>query len=167
MVPHRLLVAACALPASLAMAARLAPQPTFLINTSPSEPPGLYIRSAAGPAPGRLAAFRTPEPGRLYAAAHLREIGRGGILKTLVGGAGDRACVAAGTLTLNGRPLGRVLDRDRRGRPLPRWTGCRTLGPGEYLAFSGRIPNSYDSRYYGPVRDADLIGVFSPLWTRP
>lgn len=149
------------------MASLAAPQPLFLINTSPSEPLGLYVRVPATPAAGRLAAFRPPAAGRAYAKAHLPEVGRGGILKTLVAGAGDQACADGRVLRVNGRILGSIHDHDRAGRMLPHWSGCRTLLAGEFLAFSDRIPNSYDSRYYGPVGEADLIGVFAPLWVRP
>jgi type IV secretory pathway protease TraF len=28
-----------------------------------------------------------------------------------------------------------------------------------------RIPTSLDSRYYGPVRESGMVGVFRPVWT--
>jgi conjugative transfer signal peptidase TraF len=160
------LIAACCLPTSLALAGMILPHPLVLLNTSPSEPLGLYVRSAGPPGVGRIAAFRTPMAGRAYAAAYLPEIGPGGILKTLVAGPGDRACAEGDQLTVNQRGMGRIRARDSRGRSLPRWRGCLTLGSDQYLAFSNRIPNSFDSRYYGPVRTGDMIGVFAPVWVR-
>ena len=159
-----ILVAWCCIPASLAAASMAAPQPLFLINTSPSEPLGLYVRSSLPPGPGRLAAFHTPPPGRRYAEAHLPEIGSGGILKTLVAGPQSQVCALGGVLSVDQRTLGSIHQHDRAGRVLPHWEGCRTLAAGEYFAFSDRIPNSFDSRYYGPVTERDLIGVFEPLW---
>jgi len=146
------------------MASLAAPQPLFLINTSPSEPKGLYVRSPLSPDVGRLVAFHVPPAGRAYVAAHMPQIGKGGVLKALVGGPGSQLCADDGVLRLDGRALGPIHARDRAGRALPQWRGCRMLRPGEYAVFSGRITNSLDSRYYGPVRDADLIGVFEPLW---
>jgi type IV secretory pathway protease TraF len=29
--------------------------------------------------------------------------------------------------------------------------------------FSDRVPNSFDSRYYGPVQRAAMLGVYVPL----
>jgi type IV secretory pathway protease TraF len=34
----------------------------------------------------------------------------------------------------------------------------------EYVVFSNRIPNSFDSRYYGPVHRRDILGVYAPIW---
>ena len=28
-----------------------------------------------------------------------------------------------------------------------------------------RLPNSFDGRYYGPVRETDVVGMFRPVWT--
>lgn len=160
------LLAWCCIPASLAVASMAAPQPLFLINTSPSEPVGLYVRSPLPPEPGRLAAFPTPPPGRRYAQAHLPKIAAGGILKTLVAGPQSQVCAVGGVFSVDRRALGSIHQQDRAGRALPHWEGCRTLAAGEYVAFSDRIPNSFDSRYYGPVAERDLIGVFEPLWVR-
>ena len=60
----------------------------------------------------------------------------------------------------------RVLAQDSESRPLPRWRACRRLGEGEFFVFSNRIPNSFDSRYYGPVRREAIVGVFRLIMTR-
>jgi type IV secretory pathway protease TraF len=33
------------------------------------------------------------------------------------------------------------------------------------LSGVGRLPNSFDGRYYGPVRETDVVGMFRPVWT--
>ena len=48
----------------------------------------------------------------------------------------------------------------------PRWRACRRLDAGEFFVFSNRIPNSFDSRYYGPVRREAIVGVFRPIMTQ-
>jgi hypothetical protein len=69
-----------------------------------------------------------------------------------------------GTHELAGRPmpppsgLARVLG-------VPIWNGCRRLGPGEVVGY-GQGP-SYDSRHIGPVREADLWGVYRPIRVVP
>jgi type IV secretory pathway protease TraF len=35
----------------------------------------------------------------------------------------------------------------------------------EYFVFSDRVANSFDSRYFGPISKAAIIGVYRPLIT--
>ncbi len=35
----------------------------------------------------------------------------------------------------------------------------------EYFVFSNRVPNSFDSRYFGPISRAAILGVYRPLVT--
>lgn len=161
---HGLLVLAALIPAPLALGSLWLTAPVVLLNTSPSEPIGLYRRIRAAPAPGRLIAFQPPPAALDYLQVALPGRARGSILKMVVAGEGAQAC-ADTQLTVEGRVLGPVVARDRAGRVLPYWRGCRRLTAGEYLVFSGRIPNSFDSRYYGPVRRGEILGVYAPLWT--
>jgi type IV secretory pathway protease TraF len=34
------------------------------------------------------------------------------------------------------------------------------MGPDEIFVFSARAPNSFDSRYYGPIHRADVLGSY-------
>tara|TARA_R110000787_G_scaffold274905_2_gene383031 strand:+ start:10918 stop:11280 length:363 start_codon:yes stop_codon:yes gene_type:complete len=104
--------------------------------------------------------------GRPYAAEHMPPLIRAGIIKQIAAGQGDRVCTTGPDgLAINGRAVAPIVQADRFGRQLPHWRACRTLRAGEYFVFSDRIPNSYDSRYYGPVRSTDIIGTFRPIWT--
>ncbi len=158
------LLAALALPAILAALGVVLPRPFLLLNTSPSEPVGLYVRAGDTPRVGSLAAFHTPPRGAAYARAHLPELTRGSILKRVVAGPGEGVCVRDGQAWHDGRLLGAVYARDRRGDPLPQWNGCRRLAPAEYFVFSSRVWNSFDSRYYGPVNASSIIGIYVPIW---
>ena len=68
---------------------------------------------------------------------------------------------------MRARNLGRSVLRSPTDTPstviLPRWNGCRRLHNGEVFVFSDRIPNSFDSRYFGPVNRAEIVGVFRPV----
>jgi conjugative transfer signal peptidase TraF len=88
------------------------------------------------------------------------------MLKAVAAGPGDSVCTAADHLVINGRDLAPIASRDGEGRALPRWTACRQLGPDELFVFSARVPNSFDSRYFGPVSRTAVMGVFNPLLTR-
>ena len=139
------------------------PQPALLWNRSPSEPLGLYVRTPGHPARGAIIAFQAPAPAFPYADGQMDYLRRIPILKAIAAGEGDHVCTDGGTLTINGIRRAPVLSHDSRGVGLPRWAGCRAMARGEFFVFSDRIPNSFDSRYFGPVTTREILGVFRPL----
>ena len=143
------------------------PQPVFLWNATPSEPVGLYVRSGAMPGPGAIIAFRAPAEAFPYADARMGYLRRIPILKSVAAGEGERVCTVGGALTINGRPRAPVQTHDVRGMRLPVWHGCRVLATGEFFVFSDLVPNSFDSRYYGPVGQRAIVGVYRPLLIAP
>lgn len=138
--------------------------PDVLVNTTPSEPLGLYVRTNLPAGVGRLVAFRAPPTAFPYADIHLAYLHRVPLLKSVAAGPGDQVCADTDILTINGRARGVIAERDGQGRALPHWRGCRVLAPGELFALADRVPNSFDSRYFGPIAKASVIGVFRPLW---
>lgn len=160
------LAAAAAVLASVAALTPLgAAHPVLLINITPSEPEGLYLVTRAAPAPGRLIAFHTPAAAFPYADARLSYLHRTTILKSVAAVPGDKVCSLAGRLKINGRNKAGIAARDPRGVALPHWEGCHRLTPGELFVFSNRTANSFDSRYFGPVRIGAVIGVYAPFLT--
>jgi conjugative transfer signal peptidase TraF len=147
--------------------AAVVPPSSILWNGTDSEPVGLYVRTTSPPAIGRIIAFRAPAGAFPYADERMGYLHRVPILKAIGAGEGDAVCTQAGVLTINGRRRAAVFDHDPRGRALPQWRGCRTLQKGEFFVFSDRVPNSFDSRYYGPVKRGQILGVFQPLATSP
>jgi conjugative transfer signal peptidase TraF len=131
-------------------------RPWLVANFTPSEPRGLYIGGVAPPAVGRVVAFEAPAAAFPYA-------GRTPLLKAVAAGPGDLVCTTGGRLAINGRDRAPIAQVDRAGRPLPRWIGCRVLGAGELFVFSDRVPNSLDSRYFGPISTRQVLGVYSRL----
>jgi conjugative transfer signal peptidase TraF len=151
--------------AGLALLRSAVAAPILVYNPSPSEPTGLYRLTTDEPGTGRLLAFRVPAAGRLYASQHIQYVARNSILKEIVAGEGSTVCERADQVLIDGEPRGHVAQRDHNGVPLPHWTGCHRLRHDEYFALSNRIPNSFDSRYYGPVKASDVLGVYAPVWT--
>ncbi len=149
--------------AGLGLISALAPRPALLWNTSESEPKGLYLRTPERVRTGRVIAFRAPDLAFPYADGRMGYLRRVPILKQVAASAGDEVCTQGGSLRINGRWRAPVLVYDPRGKPLPRWRACRRLRAGEFFVFSDLIPNSFDSRYYGPVRIDQVVGVFRPL----
>ena len=86
------------------------------------------------------------------------------LLKRVGAVAPQEVCVADGSVRIDGVPSAAVLRADRWGRPLPSWQQCRRLRPGELFLVSVTNPASFDSRYFGPVSAAAVIGVARPVW---
>lgn len=61
--------------------------------------------------------------------------------------------------------MGDALDRDRRGRPLPVWQGCRSVAAGELFLMNWQVGDSLDGRYFGPLPASAVIGRATPLYT--
>ena len=135
--------------------------PLALYNTSESVPPGLYLYA------GRASAAAPPSRGDLVAVRDPPHFDLPWLLKRVAGLPGQRYCWEedAGTHLLDGAPMPPP-DPDLVGLGVPVWKGCETLGPDE-VALYGRTPDSYDSRYLGPVRLGDLWGRYAPVWVGP
>jgi conjugative transfer signal peptidase TraF len=138
-------------------------RPVLLINTTPSEPIGLYAAVRAPIGPGAIIAFQAPVAAFPYADLRLAYLRREPLLKAIAAVDGDRVCTTSGRLVIDGRDVAPIARWDGQGRALPRWIACRPLGAGEVFVFSARVPNSFDSRYFGPVSRQAIEGVFAPV----
>jgi conjugative transfer signal peptidase TraF len=139
----------------------------IVINTSPSVQPGLYVRSTEPPHVGAIVDFRIPPVARQYVFARTGNSGADWyILKPIVAGPGDRVDTMGEYLVINRRQIAPMPSRtDDGGRPLPVWREDRVLATDEFFVFSNRIPNSFDSRCYGPIRREQIESVRRPLLT--
>jgi conjugative transfer signal peptidase TraF len=139
----------------------------IVINTSPSVSPGLYVRTTAAPAVGQLIDFRIPAAAREYVRHRTGNDGQDWyIIKPIVAGPGDVVDTVGSNLLINGAIIGPMPPAiDAYGRALPRWSARRVLGSEEFFVYSGRIPNSFDSRCYGPVHRNEIAAVRRPILT--
>lgn len=154
-------VLAAGLLACLALSA--APRPRLLLNTTASVPIGLYGLSSPGlPRVGDLMVV-APDPAL---AAFLDQGGwlpRGvPLIKPVAAIAGQSVCRGGQVVTIDGRIAARALGADGRGRPLPVWTGCRVLGPGEVFLLAPAF-GSLDGRYFGVTDGAQILARARPL----
>ena len=142
------------------------PVPRLMWNGSASAPLGLYrIDVVEVLGRGDLVLVLPPVSARAF--AEMRGYLPGGVplVKRIAGLAGDEVCVVSGRMQLNGRHVADALQQDSLGRTLEAWSGCRSLVRGELLVLMTDVPGSFDSRYFGPVRVADVVGRVVPLWT--
>ncbi|VTZ26126.1 S26 family signal peptidase [Methylocella tundrae] len=142
------------------------PAPRLIWNATASTPVGLYELQPAGDLYiTELVAVAPPEP----VAAFLAERGflpKGvPLLKHVMGLPGQIVCRRSRTVTVDGVVIGEARERDSRGRDLPAWSGCRTIGPDEIFLMNPDIQDSLDGRYFGPIPASSIIGRATPLWT--
>jgi conjugative transfer signal peptidase TraF len=141
------------------------PAPLYVWNASESAPLGLYRLQPAGALfvselvavlpPGRLAAF----------LAEGSYLARGvPMLKRVLALPGQTICRNGLTIAVDGIELGEARDRDRRGRPLPIWQGCRVVARDDVFLMNWSA-DSLDSRYFGPLPASAVIGRAVPVWT--
>lgn len=153
----------------LGLAAPLLPvvagaMPTLaLVNETRSLPRGLYVRRFGEDIRrGGTAAVIPPEAARPYLAS-LGAPNDMLLLKRVAAIGGDRVC-RANDRVITPSGAARVLANDRRGAPLAAWRDCRRLEADEVFLL-GEGADSFDSRYFGPVKRSRLRGVFAPVAT--
>ena len=129
-----------------------------LVNESASLPRGLYLRVPDGAVVrGATVAVAPPERAEPYLAGLGAPAGQK-LLKRIAAVEGDMVCRSGDEVRT---PSRRVMapSRDRRGVTLPSWSGCRRLAVSEVFLL-GDTPDSFDSRYFGPVDRGRILGVY-------
>lgn len=140
--------------------------PKLIWNASASVPIGLYTVDTDHPLEiTDLVAVRAPEP----LAGFMEERGylpRGvPLLKRVAALPRQEVCRDGSSISVDGIPMAEALDNDRARRPLPAWQGCRRVADGEIFLLNWDVRDSFDSRYFGPVRKSSVIGRAVPLLT--
>ena len=143
------------------------PAPKLVWNASASVPVGLYaIHPIDVIYSGELVLVLPPEA----VAQYLDQRGylpRGvPILKHVLALPGQSVCRIGRTITVEGTAVGDALDRDRQGRDLPAWQGCRIVAHGEMFLMNWRSDSSFDGRYFGPLPASTIVGRATPLWIK-
>ena len=150
-----------------------------LVATAVADPPTRLIWKATASAPigfytvvpadvvevPELVVIAPPEPLERFMVER-GYIGRDvPLLKRVLGLPGQRVCRSGATITVDNVEMGDALERDRMGRDLPVWQGCRIIRDGELFLMNWDIRDSLDGRYFGPVLASSVIGRALPLWT--
>lgn len=163
---RRTIILAGTVAAAALLSAALPVSRVLVWNATASVPTGLYhIRGTASLHVGeRVAIDPPPHLQRFLAARGYLPVGMP-LLKEIAALPGDKVCRTGARITINGAPVGMARVRDSRGRALPGWSGCRVIAADELLVMNRRANDSFDGRYFGPVKRAQLIGRASPVWT--
>lgn len=151
--------------AAVVIPAFVRPAPRLVWNASASVPIGLYsARPARSAKVGDLVAAHAPAPvARLMAERGYLPLGVP-MLKHVAGVAGQTVCRSGVSILIDAKRVAEARLRDRTGRPLPSWSGCRTLHAGEVFLLNPASAGSFDGRYFGPVPTSGIVAVLDPLW---
>jgi len=142
--------------------------PPLLINTTASEPVGVYwvrYRTSVEYTRGMRVVFPVPQEYQRLVAERGWLAPGAPLIKHIGAVAGDRVCIQSDRAVINGAVVGPVSTHDSEGRPLPRFRGCLTVPPGYFLPLSTYIPNSFDGRYIGIQPLSAIVGEVIPAWT--
>jgi conjugative transfer signal peptidase TraF len=142
------------------------PIPRFVWNASESVPIGLYsVQPVDQLMVTSLVVAIPPEPIATFLAegGYLpRDVP---LIKRILALPGQSVCRNELLISVNGIEMGAARERDRLGRPLPAWQGCRVLARGEVFLMNWDEPASLDGRYFGPIPSSAIVGRAEPLWT--
>jgi conjugative transfer signal peptidase TraF len=134
-------------------------------NASASAPIGLYVVTRKHThLRGDLVLVRPPPS--IARLAAVRDYLPAGVplVKRIVATAGDTICAQGADIFIDGQAAATRLSADRVGRPLPAWSGCRTLHHDEVFLLMEDVRASFDGRYFGPTKTSQIIGRLEPLW---
>jgi conjugative transfer signal peptidase TraF len=152
---------------TLMMGATAWPPPVLIVwNTTASLPVGLYVVARGTPRRGDLLVIQLPAAVEALAVSRTILLRHTPVLKPVAAVAGDLVCRWGAVVTINGRVAAIARRRDGHDRDLPVWQGCRRLSASHVFILASH-PDSFDSRYYGPLHLRLTRGVAHPLLTLP
>ena len=151
--------------AVLALASGAGRTPLYLWNASASVPLGLYgLHPSNTRYVGELVAVVPPEP-LATLLADRSYLPRGvPMLKHVLALPGQTVCRNALTIFVDDIAMGNARERDRLGRLLPAWKGCRVIGGDELFLMNLRSADSFDGRYFGAIPSSAVIARAHPIW---
>jgi len=157
---------AAGLSLGLLVAAQIDRAPRLIWNASASVPIGLYVvRASHGPSLGDFVAVRLPEDLSSWVVERGYVSADALLLKPVTAVSGMTVCRHDLDITLDGTVVAEAASADQQSRPLPRWTGCVTLGSDEVFLLVAGVADSLDGRYFGPLSADTILGRAIPLWT--
>jgi len=89
-------------------------------------------------------------------------------IKPIAAGPGDEICafetMTGKWLIVDNKIVLSIHSTDKEGNPLPNFMmdDCRNLDMNEWLPI-GMHPDSFDGRYFGPVKAEEIEGSYEPL----
>lgn len=162
MRPH--LIFLTAISAVAALLIRPTVTPFYVINLSNSVPVGIYRLEGQNLHHGAFAVIHLGQPWHDLAHSRGYLLSKAWLIKPVAALAGDQICRLGRVITINGRISTVAQLTDEKGRPLPKWGGCKILAQDEMFLLS-EMDRSFDGRYFGVTLRSELIAKAVPvLW---
>jgi len=169
-------LAMCAAGATMLGALATAYAAGLRVNVTPSMPVGLWavVSGRTAPTHGDIVTVCLPDGAALRQAMQRGYIASGAcpdgaepLVKPVAAVTGDLVTVSPNGISVNATQVANTaaLAQDEAGRLLhPMAAGSYRVTPNELWLLSGHNPRSFDSRYFGAVPVANVLGVAHPLW---
>lgn len=125
--------------------------PMFFINRTLSMPPGIYVKITSKYCEiGDIIVFNI-------------SFAKSSLIKYVVASNGSEYCFdESGSLLIDGFAIAQK-NIEKYPQTLIAQSTCHQLSPDELLVI-GDHENSYDSRYFGPIKKQDVIATVKLLW---
>jgi type IV secretory pathway protease TraF len=149
--------------AFLAVKPLINPVPFVIWNASDSVPVGWYLVSKRQPNIGEIAIIKPAEWVQIYSASRGYLPQDVWLLKPIYAVHPSIVCRFGRYVLVDEKRVVKAKIMDKTHRLLPVWKGCKALKPDQYFVL-GRHRDSFDSRYFGPVDESQIVGSASPLW---
>jgi len=129
----------------------------LIYNASASAPIGFYWLDQERVSRGDYVLARVPERVRVLIEDRGYLPSEIPLIKRVMGVAGDKICRRGQEILINGVTVAVAQRSDGLGRKLPKWQGCHILTKDNFLLLQDH-PQSFDSRYFGPIGRRLIIG---------
>jgi len=148
---------------SIAAVCSVFAQPLIIYNATDSLPHGIYrVIKQEIYERGDLIVFPVPEQVRSLVIERGWLKPDSYLIKPVAAINGDNMWITCGQVFVNGKYFGVIKKQDRKGLPLPSLVINDTLSAGE-IAVLQRSDDSFDSRYFGPIDERQIIGRAVPI----
>ena len=136
--------------------------PLVVWNASESVPIGWYLVAQRQPTIGEVAVIKPSEWVQIYASSRGYLPQDVWLLKPIFAAHPSIICRFRSHVFVDGKHVAKAKTRDRKHRLLPIWSGCKLLKARQYFVL-GRHRDSFDSRYFGPIEQGQVVGTAFPL----
>ena len=143
---------------ALVLVTWLSPSPIVIWNASKSVPVGWYWVEHRNPNLHEFAVIKLEDWPQIYAAQRGYLPEKVWLLKPVAAVYPAVVCRFGNYVFVDGNRVAKAKNFDHQHRHLASWKGCHVLQFDELFVIA-RPKNSFDSRYFGPIKISQVTGV--------